>query len=161
MPNPSPPTTPMGERLRAARIAAALSQGDVAAKTGLRQAQVSAWELGYHVPAIRHMLILADTYGCSPLLLIGRAPEPSPTDPGELGEWLRALPHRTILRDRNGDTWQHGVGVEHGHLAPNREFPALLCIDCDVYEITDGHINVEDLSRYAPFTVLALGEGGA
>lgn len=89
-----------------------------------------------------------------------RAGSVSPTDPAALGEWLRALPHRTILRDRSGDPCLRETGMEHG-LRSVRHFPALFILG-DPFEISaDRENNVDDLARYAPFTVLALGDGAS
>lgn len=82
----------------------------------------------------------------------------SPTDAAELGEWLRALPLRTILRSHSWAPCQRGTGEEHIHRAPVREFPALFVYG-DPFEITEGSERLDQLAKYhAPFTVLALGD---
>lgn len=93
-----------------------------------------------------------------------RVGDVSPTEPEALGSWLRALTERTILSDQHGDAWERGEGDEHGlgRHRPDRVFPALLGIyyygPC---EISEGRNDVERLEPYAPFTVLAVGKGGA
>ncbi|HEV2346425.1 MAG TPA: hypothetical protein VGS97_20165 [Actinocrinis sp.] len=83
--------------------------------------------------------------------------EQSPTEPAELGVWLRALPHRTILTDRDGNACQIDTGEEHIHRAPNRHFRAL-CLGGHPYEITEGHEEIEALAKWSgPFTVLKRG----
>jgi hypothetical protein len=82
----------------------------------------------------------------------------SPTGHAELGLWLRALPVKTILTDRDGTACQIDTGEEHIHRAPNREFPALF-VAGDPFEITDGHEQIEALAKWSgPFTVVALGQ---
>jgi hypothetical protein len=83
----------------------------------------------------------------------------SPTEAAELGAWLRGLPLRTILSDRTWNPCQRETGVEHRHRAPNREFPALF-IHGAPFDITEGHPQVDELARYAPFKILALGGDG-
>lgn len=81
----------------------------------------------------------------------------SPTEPVMLGHWLRALPHRTILEDRDGNACQIDTGEEHIHRAPNREFRAL-CLGGHPYEISEGHEEIEALAKWSgPFTVLKRG----
>lgn len=81
----------------------------------------------------------------------------SPTDPAALGEWLRGLPHRTILSDRFGDPCLRELGTEL-EFQTTRAFPALFILG-DAFEISEDRANnVDDLARYAPFTVLALGK---
>lgn len=89
-----------------------------------------------------------------------RVASTSPTEPAELGAWLRALPQRTILSDRNGNPCQRSTGVEHVHRSPNRDFPALFVFG-DPFELTEGDEAIGQLAKfYASFTVLALGDGG-
>lgn len=83
--------------------------------------------------------------------------EVSPTESAELGVWLRALPHRTILTDRDGNACQIDTGEEHIHRAPNRHFRAL-CLGGHPYEISEGHEEIEALAKWSgPFTVLKRG----
>lgn len=84
--------------------------------------------------------------------------EQSPTDPAELGAWLRALPFGTILRSDSGNAWQVHAGIESG-AGDEREFPALISpLAPEVFEISEGHAGLDTLAYLAPFTVLALGE---
>lgn len=82
----------------------------------------------------------------------------SPTDPAELGEWLRGLPERSALRDRAGDVWMRGhVG---GFADGIWDSPALLFPGTTVARrLAEGHIDIGGLTNHAPFTVLALGDG--
>lgn len=81
----------------------------------------------------------------------------SPTEPADLGAWLRALPLRTILTDRDGNACQIDTGDEHIYRAPNRHFPALV-IAGHPYEITEGHDEIDALAKWSgPFTVLKRG----
>lgn len=83
----------------------------------------------------------------------------SPTEPGELAEWLLSLPHRTILSGADGYPYQRGTGYETRHRQPDREFPALIGLGGSPIELTCGYlIPALDLTKNAlPFTVLALG----
>lgn len=81
----------------------------------------------------------------------------SPAEPVMLGHWLRALPHRTILEDRDGNACQIDTGEEHIHRSPNRHFRAL-CLGGHPYEISEGHEEIEALAKWSgPFTVLKRG----
>ncbi len=83
----------------------------------------------------------------------------SPTDPDELGPWLRGLPFGTILRDVNGDASQISSGFETVYQAPDREFPALLDLSSGrPMELTKGTNDILGLAdNCAPFVVLAIG----
>ena len=52
----------MGDRITEARVAAGLTQPDVAAAIGVKQQQVSAWERGTRIPD-RHRAALAGVLG--------------------------------------------------------------------------------------------------
>lgn len=81
----------------------------------------------------------------------------SPIEPAELGPWLRQLPLRTILTERNGLPCQIATGTEWGNRSLIREFSALFVFG-DPFELADGHEAIDQLAKfYAPFTVLALG----
>lgn len=55
----------MGEKLKAARKAAGLSQADLAEKVGCRQKDVSRWESGLHEPGALTLKKMAQILGCS------------------------------------------------------------------------------------------------
>ena len=55
----------MGEKLKAARKAAGLSQADLAEKVGCRQKDISRWESGLHEPGALTLKKMAQTLGCS------------------------------------------------------------------------------------------------
>lgn len=150
----------IGAHLLAARQEAGLSQKDAADELGVDQSQVSQWEHDVYNPRVRHLLALVEVYGVSPNRLLGYpSAQPSPTDPAELGAWLRALPENTILLGHiGGSAWQLGAGVEPG-VGDDREFPALIAaLGSDPFEITDGHSHLAVLTEFAPFTVLHLGD---
>lgn len=92
---------------------------------------------------------------CSTGIAVGSV---SPTDPAELGPWLLALPHRSILAGADGYPYQRDTGSETIHRAPDREFPALVSLGGRPMELTEGTNDVLGLAEScAPFTVLALG----
>ncbi len=53
----------LGAAIREARLAAGLSQEDLAGVLGVRQSSVSQWERGTTVPATRHLLGLLRVLG--------------------------------------------------------------------------------------------------
>jgi hypothetical protein len=97
----------------------------------------------------------------------------SPTDPAEIGAWLRALPSRSILIDRHHCAWQVGHGEVTYYLGDGcevkSEFPALLragddvplAIETpeDVDLSADVDSDVAALAQWAPFTVLWRPDG--
>lgn len=61
-----------GNELKTQRLLANLSQNDLAAETGIKQANISRWECNKVIPSIEHCEILADYYGITIDELIGR-----------------------------------------------------------------------------------------
>lgn len=55
----------MGEKLKAARKAAGLSQADLAEKVGCHQKDISRWESGLHEPGALTLKKMAQALGCS------------------------------------------------------------------------------------------------
>lgn len=55
----------MGEKLRAARLAAGLSQAQLAEAVGCRQKDISRWESGLHEPGAGTLKKMAQALGCS------------------------------------------------------------------------------------------------
>lgn len=55
----------MGEKLKAARLAAGLTQGQLAEKVGCQQRDVSRWENGSREPLASTLKKLAQAIGCS------------------------------------------------------------------------------------------------
>lgn len=55
----------MGEKLKAARKAAGMSQADLAEKVGCRQKDISRWESGLHEPGALTLKKMAQVLGCS------------------------------------------------------------------------------------------------
>lgn len=55
----------MGEKLKAARLAAGLTQGQLAEKVGCQQRDVSRWENGSREPRATTLKKLAQALGCS------------------------------------------------------------------------------------------------
>lgn len=77
------------------------------------------------------------------------ADEQSPTEPTALGVWLRGKSRRTVLLDKNEDSWQVEDGVLLSPLSGR----------CDFDERLPGtHNDLIGLAEhYAPFTVLREG----
>lgn len=55
------------------REAAGMRQYELAARMGVKQASVSAWESGKAMPSAENLLKLADVLGCTVDALLGRA----------------------------------------------------------------------------------------
>lgn len=55
----------IGERVRAARKAAHLSQNDLAGRIGATSTIVSRWERGTATPGTEFCVALAEAFGCS------------------------------------------------------------------------------------------------
>lgn len=80
----------------------------------------------------------------------------SPTDPAELGAWLRSLPLSAILRDARRHAWERNTGVQAAR-GTQRKFPTLIyAMSGGEFELTDGHYELAHLTQYAPFTLLSL-----
>ena len=80
----------------------------------------------------------------------------SPADPAALAAWLRARSFGAILRDRAGHAWERNTGCDGRD--PLRKFPTLIYgLNARVFELTDGHADLEDVAVCAPFTVLDPG----
>jgi len=75
MPKPKPPAPPtkssIGARMRAAREAAGLTQVELAARLGVRQAQVSLYESGAREPGAVLLWRWAQAIGCDVGALVG------------------------------------------------------------------------------------------
>lgn len=55
----------MGEKLKAARQAAGLTQGELAEKVGVSQRDISRWENGHREPGVLTVKKMAQALGCS------------------------------------------------------------------------------------------------
>ena len=55
----------MGEKLKAARKAAGMSQAELAEKIGCFQKDISRWESGLHEPGALTLKKMAQALGCS------------------------------------------------------------------------------------------------
>lgn len=55
----------MSKKLRAARLAAGLTQTELAEKVGCTQKDISRWEAGQHEPGALTLKKLAQALGCS------------------------------------------------------------------------------------------------
>ena len=55
----------MGEKLKAARQAAGLTQGQLAEKVGVSQRDISRWENGHREPGVLTVKKMAQALGCS------------------------------------------------------------------------------------------------
>lgn len=56
---PSPSSQAVGDRIKAARSGARLSQGDLAEKLGVKQATISSWETGARSPGLDDLFAIA------------------------------------------------------------------------------------------------------
>lgn len=61
----------IGNSLKEHRKNAELSQSELAAKTGIKQQNISRWENNTHIPNVMECLILADFFGISVEYLVG------------------------------------------------------------------------------------------
>ncbi|WP_226961385.1 MULTISPECIES: helix-turn-helix domain-containing protein [Streptomyces] len=66
----------VGRRVRAARLRANLSQGDLAQLAGLDIKTVNRIENGLTSPVLDHLLDIADALGVPPAVLMPGGPEP-------------------------------------------------------------------------------------
>lgn len=72
----------VGERLKAARTAAQLTQADVARDFQITRQAVSAWERGVHLPSVNELYALCLLYGTSSdFLLFGMRTVPASSKP--------------------------------------------------------------------------------
>lgn len=55
----------MGEKLKAARLAAGLTQGQLAELVGVQQRDISRWENGHREPGVLIVKKMAQALGCS------------------------------------------------------------------------------------------------
>lgn len=55
----------MGEKLKAARLAAGLTQGQLAEQVGVQQRDISRWENGHREPGVLIVKKMAQALGCS------------------------------------------------------------------------------------------------
>lgn len=55
----------MGEKLKAARLAAGLTQGQLAELVGVQQRDISRWEGGHREPGVLIVKKMAQALGCS------------------------------------------------------------------------------------------------
>ena len=60
----------MGEKLKAARLAAGLTQAQLAEKVGCQQRDISRWENGLREPVASTLKKLAEAIGCSMDVLV-------------------------------------------------------------------------------------------
>lgn len=63
----------LGQNLKHARLVSGMSQTEVAEKLGVASTVLCSWEHGRHYPGPAYLVKLADCYGCSVDLLLGRA----------------------------------------------------------------------------------------
>ena len=70
--------------LRAYRVAAGLTQADLALRVGVSQSAISDWETGETTPSVRSIVLLAGALGISTDELLGVQGTPRP-DAGPLG----------------------------------------------------------------------------
>lgn len=87
-----------------------------------------------------------------------RAGSLSPTgdmDARALAAWLRRVPLGSSLTDIDGDRWYRITGADSD---PARQFPAIACADGRCVDNIDDHDDMLHARRFAPFTVLAVGE---
>lgn len=61
----------VGSRIRAARTRAGLTQRELAKRLGVRQQQLSAWEVGRHVPRDARIDAISDVTGAPVEFLLG------------------------------------------------------------------------------------------
>lgn len=58
--------------IRALREAAGMKQYELAARMGVKQASVCAWESGENYPSVENLMKLADIFHCSTDEVLGR-----------------------------------------------------------------------------------------
>lgn len=73
----------IGDRVRAARIAAHLSQEELAGRCGLERKTVNRLEQGHTSPLLDHMLLIADVIGVDLADLVRTQPRTGTPDKGE------------------------------------------------------------------------------
>jgi hypothetical protein len=85
------------------------------------------------------------------------SPDTSPTEPGALGRWLRSFPPGTCFTDTRSEgadrrmTWQ----TEEKASPPAW---AIYPESGNYYEISDGHPELAEVARFAPFTLADPGQ---
>ena len=71
----------IGKALKEHRKAAELSQSELAAKTNIKQQNISRWENGTHIPNVADCIVLADFFGISIDYLVGYENEDGSKNP--------------------------------------------------------------------------------
>lgn len=80
----------------------------------------------------------------------------SPTDPGEIVAWLRALPVGTILRCEGGEAWH--LDDRPGGDPSTRAFT---CTGDEFRYMLDDEVAMATMASWRPFRVLWSSGGGA
>lgn len=62
----------MGNQIRKLRQTAGMNQHELALKLGVTRQAISSWESGKCLPTINALISLADLFGCTTDLLLGR-----------------------------------------------------------------------------------------
>lgn len=79
----------------------------------------------------------------------------SPTDPGELVAWLRALPLDTILRDERGEAWKFTEYPGRPLSRPvTRPFQAFACTGEDELYLVRDEGDMAKLAGFGPFRLI-------
>jgi len=81
-----------GQRLRATRLGAGMSQSDLEERSGIPKARLSRYENGHVAPSIQTLERLARALGVTQASLLGE-------EPGGLGEFARVLRERGVHID--------------------------------------------------------------
>ena len=87
-------TETLGERIRAARQAAGLSQEKLAEQLGLTRQAVTKWETGQSAPSTENLLRLAEVLGVPVTALLGEAASSPPL----AGQPLHILSFREFIQ---------------------------------------------------------------
>ena len=87
-------TQTLGERIRAARQAAGLSQEKLAERLGLTRQAVTKWETGHSAPSTENLLHLAEVLGVPVTALLGE----EASSPPLAGQPLRILSFREFIQ---------------------------------------------------------------
>jgi uncharacterized protein len=87
---------PAGDLLRRARKAAGLSQQELAARAGVTQSVISAYESGHRQPAVPTLAALVDAAGYELVMDLRPQPEPLSKLSGPVGRRVRRYRHDLV-----------------------------------------------------------------
>ena len=84
---------PIGDRIKKARLAAGLSQSELAKRMGISTNGVCQWEKGRRAPKVETVYKIAECIGCSPFDILATGDEETDTmlTPSEIDQTIKRI----------------------------------------------------------------------